>query len=216
MILYRLTATIVAACAGVLFAATHVAPSDWKGKDKGKATNNPVVVNEKPMWRFEQVWPDKITDAASYQRMNWGGSKWIGQTEFGGQPSLAINRSTVLMEVRGAWGGDGNATGKKIAALTFIPPAPGTYTINAKASADVWQGSAAAQLVLLKRPASDGALEMIETYELKKGAEPVELADVEIELGQGESLVFAAVMNNRHNAAKVKLERLKISDGKDD
>jgi hypothetical protein len=194
----------------VVNAETYEPPKNWQGTENGKADNNPVVVDGKPQWRFVQAWPDDLSDGENLIPLIWTGESWQSDGhDFGGQPSVSINRTTVTLGSRGAWGNDGNFKGGKWAGLGFTAPKDGKYTVETKVSADVWNGDGPVNLVILKLNKDKEATE-IKNIELAKGAEPTPLEEVSVDLAEGEELVFVARVNQMYTAANIKLARMKI------
>lgn len=180
-------------------------PSKWQGTENKKAIGNPVAGK----WGFYQV-KGHVTDKKSFLPMIWGGKEWIGPFEFGGQPGIKIKKGMAVMGSRGAWSGEGNAKGHKISALAFIAPKDGKYTLSAKANAHVWQGKKPAELLIMVLK-KKGGVEEVNSFELKKGAEKIDLGNNKVSLKKGDMLIIVNIVEHYHTAASVYIRDLKIS-----
>ena len=190
-------------------AASYAPPRDWHGQTKGEAQGNPVEVNGQPLWAFCQVAGKDPQSADALKPMIWSGSQWIGPREFGGQPSVSIQRRTVKLASRGSWGGSGNTQGVKTAAIALIAPTEGQYKLTGNAQAEIWQGKGTAELIIYHR-ASDGSLTLVKSLDLEKDAEPVQIEHAIVELKAGEQLVVAALVARNHTAANVRVRSFQI------
>ncbi|MDQ3813626.1 MAG: hypothetical protein M3347_06710, partial [Armatimonadota bacterium] len=118
--------------------AVYRLPQVWQGAEKGTPRGNPIETGGQPIWRLDQIWPDDPLKVANYIPMIWTGREWkVKEHEHGGQPTISIADGRSNFGVRGAWGGN---PGQKIAALSFIAPKSGTYTLNATAVSKPWDG----------------------------------------------------------------------------
>ena len=137
--------------------------------------------------------------------MIWTGREWkVKEHEHAGQPGVSIADGRVNFGVRGAWGGN---PGQKIAALSFIAPKSGTYTLNATAISKPWDGGDQVRLRILK---NDGqAVHQVARLELPKN-QTVEIKDVSVPLAQGQQLVIVPDLG-MHNASNITLRDLTIT-----
>ncbi len=208
-------ALLIAACGFPFNASAQAAdgsyslPRDWHGSVKGETDGNPILAEGSPRWAFYQLEGKDPSSAEAVKPMVWGGGNWVGPREFGGQPAVSVRRKTVTLASRGSWGSPGNQKGVKTAALAFIAPEPGTYTLEGKAQAEVWQGKAGVELVLY-RHVPDESLTYVDSLDLEKGAEPVEIAGWSVTLKKGEQLVIAAIVARNHTAANVRVRGFQI------
>ncbi len=199
----------------VLGAAEFSVPRDWRGKETGTTKNNPVEVDDKPMWRFDQIWPADPFNAEAYKLMKWDGGQWKGEHEFGGQPSISIEGSKVILSARGGWSGGEREAGGKCPALVFIAPAEGKYTAQGTVTADIWHGEANVELLIIKKDAKTGKLRDMKSFELtKKDQKAGDLAQIKpMKLNAGDELIFVAHVPSMHTAATFNLKGLTILEG---
>lgn len=197
---------LLATFTAVARAETYELPTDWQGQQDGQTEGNPILVNGQPLWRFEQV-VGKLEDG-EYLPMTWAKKSWRGPKEYGGQPSINFNRSTLMLSARGPW--SGIAGGHRTPALIFIAPKDGKFTVTGNASANVWNGDKPGNLVILKRPAKSVAVE-VTRVELPKGAPPKPLEGVTVQLAKGEELIFVNHMPTHHTAANVQIAQMRIA-----
>lgn len=130
---------LVAAACG----AEHRPPQAWSGTKDGATDGNPLLVDGTPRWRFDQVFPDDFEDADNYRPLVWvhheGAMRWFNRDHaHGGQPSAAIENGAVVFSVKGR--SDGEMNYRKSAALGFIAPADGAYTLSCVAEVQRWEG----------------------------------------------------------------------------
>ena len=180
-------------------------PGNWAGKKAGSAEGNPLVVGAKPLWRLDQVWPDDPMKPGNYRPLPWSGTAWqAAEHSHGGQPAAKATPTAVELVVRTAWPGQ---PGNKLAALTFIAPEPGTYTLSATVKPRVWDAGAPIALDVLKK--SD-AVTRVKTIELKPKV-GADIAGIRVPLEAGEELVLVPAFPGRGLVAfTCRIEGLKI------
>lgn len=192
---------------------TYKAPEFFDGEENGKPSGNPLEVGGKPTWRMDQIWPDDPLKRENYKPMNWANDAWRGAYEFGGQPSAKVEAGKIMLGIRGGWGGEGSMPGNKMAALVFIAPAKGTYTVSGIARAGVWQGDkAAASLSLMKGDSKAGKVTRIRSLATPSDTD-VTLENIEVELDAGQELIFAPIVTQMYTAANLELRDLKVQNG---
>ena len=188
-------------------------PKDWTGKDK-TSDNNPVKVADKPMWRFDRLWPDDPYDAEAYQPMVWSNGQWVGKDHnFGGQPAASYSRSTLTFAARSGWGGGGDGDGYKLPALAFIPPKAGKYKVQGTVAAEFWSGGGTVKLVLLTRDVKKKDVTEVKALSFSndpEGNKPQDLADIEVTLAEGQELIITAVMANQNTGVTYTVTKFRI------
>ncbi len=201
----RITLT---AAALLLAAATSVAageyqlPRSWSEKD-----GNPLVVNGKPRWRIDHIWPDDPLVFANYQPMSWREGQWITDTgTFGGQPSAGMTEGRVFrIDSRGPWAAQ---EGKKTAALVFIAPVRGSYTVQGKVDIDRWSGEGDPALTIVRRWVSK---EKVKTLKLAPVAVKAgNVFSTKSEMEAGDEIVIAGEVPAWHTTAKFTFRDLSI------
>ena len=195
---------VVVAIAG---AAEFTLPAAWAGIKIGAAEGNPAVINGKPLWRVDQVWPADPTEFDDYVPMTWTGKDWGVQANgFGGQPGATTAGKTISLGIRGPWDG---ASASRTAALVFISPVAGAYTISSKLDVSRWAGDQNIAVHLYRRDP------------VKKSVRPVAEIPVEVKEGNvlaatatlaaGEELLFIAEIGAFHTAGGVTFRDLLIT-----
>lgn len=182
-------------------------PAQWEGKEKGSTAGNPLVHAGKPVWRLDQVWPDDPSRAKNYLPMKWNGQRWAAVGgEQGGQPSVSIIDGRVQLGTSAPWTGN---QGQKIAALVFLVPRTGKYTVRGSVISKPWTGTAPA--LGLKILACDGqAANELAAIPLPRDKE-VPLPELAVDLREGQELIFAAQAKDWHNASNITLQGLTVT-----
>ena len=191
-------------------AKVYTLPDDFEGTAMDKQEGNPAVVDGKPMWRIDQVWPDDPMNPKNYVPMLWNGKNWYAkENTHGGQPGGDVGEQRVSLGIRAAWEGQ---PGNKLAALTFIAPAAGKYTLNAKIKPDLWAGDKEERfdLRILKVAKKAGTASKVKMMNLVSG-KPREVADLAVELAEGDEIVFVSTFPHMHMAASVTITDVKIA-----
>ena len=181
-------------------------PLSWEGTQKGSANGNPILAEGKPVWRIDQIWPDDPIFTANYVPMIWAGTEWVAEKNgAGGQPQAHIEAGKFLIAARGSWSGQ---EGQRVAALIFIAPKSGVYTISGVAYSDPWAGEAPAlSLNLYKKDAQRAA--PLKQFPLpRKTQVPFEAS---VELSVGHELVLTPRIDAWHNASTITLSNVKIT-----
>ncbi len=186
------------------------APEFFDGEEPDKSTGNPLEVGGKPLWRFDQIWPEDPLLRSNYKPMVWRGNSWDGLIDFGGQPGGKVEGGKVTMGVRGSWGGDGAQAGSKNAALVFIAPVKGVYVVTGTVRSGVWQGDKGASLlsILIGDPKS-GKVTKFRSISTPSDTD-VALEDIKVELDAGQELVLAPSVTQMYTAANFELRDLKV------
>ncbi|MCY3022781.1 MAG: carbohydrate binding domain-containing protein [Planctomycetota bacterium] len=189
-------------------AATYRLPRAWEGQQKGTAEGNPIVADGKPVWRLDQVWPDKPMMAEYYTPLLWNGTEWFPEkNHMGGQPAVKVADGAFRASVRGSWTG---SEGQRIAGLVFITPRSGMYRVTASARSKPWEGGAKTfKLALYKKDTQRATV--VQEFQLPRSGEPVAI-DVKVELTAGHELIFLPLMPDWHNATTTTVEDLTISE----
>lgn len=181
-------------------------PRTWEGNQRGSAQGNPIQVENKPIWRLDQIWPDDPTIARHYTPLWWTGTEWAPEKNgFGGQPMAKVADGKFSIAARGSWTGQ---EGQRIAGLIFIAPQSGTYRVIGKAFSKPWEGGAQTfKLGVFKKDTQRATPE--KTFNLPRNGEIVPL-DFTIELTAGHELAFVPLMPDWHNATNTTIEELSI------
>ena len=183
-------------------------PQAWEGQKKGSAEGNPIMVDGKPVWRLDQVWPDKPMMAECYTPLLWNGTEWFpAKNHAGGQPAVNVADGAFRAAVRGSWTGN---EGQRIAGLVFITPKSGEYRVTAQARSKPWEGGAKEYKLGLFKKDTQRATE-VRVFSLPRSGEPVAI-NVKVELTAGHELVFLPLMPDWHNATTTMVEDLRISE----
>lgn len=188
----------------------YTLPEDFEGLAMDSQDGNPAVVDGKPMWRLDQIWPDDPMNPTNYIPMLWNGKNWYAkENTHGGQPGADVGEQRVTLGIRAGWQGE---PGNKLAALVLMAPAAGTYTVAAKINADLWAGDKATpfDLRIVKIDKKAGTVSKVKKAELISGT-PRELADIAVVLAEGDELAFVPTFPNMHMAASVTLTDVKIA-----
>ena len=183
-------------------------PAAWEGSQVGTAQGNPIAAGGKPVWRLDQVWPDKPIFTENYTPLSWSGTEWQPtQYVFGGQPAVSIANGSVNFAVRGSWTGN---EGQRIAGLIFIAPGSGIYTVRGTARSQPWEGSAPVfRLAVIKKDTQRAA--ELRVLELPRDGSRVPF-ELKIDLSAGNELVFIPLMPDWHNATHTTIEGLTIAE----
>jgi len=188
----------------------YTLPDDFEGTAMDKTDGNPAIVDGKAMWRIDQIWPDDPMVAKNYIPMPWDGKGWNAkENTHGGQPEAGVGEQRVTLGIRAAWSGQ---PGNKIAALVFIAPSAGKYTVAAKVNSDLWAGDKATpfDLRLLKIDKKAGTVSKVKKVELVSG-KARDLADIVVELAEGDEIAFVPTFPAMHMAASVSFTDVKIA-----
>lgn len=188
----------------------YTLPDDFEGSAMDKTDGNPAVVDGKPMWRLDQIWPDDPMNPKNYLPMRWNGKNWYAkENTFGGQPGVDVGEQRVSLAVRAGWAGAGES---RLAALVFIAPSAGKYTVAANVKTDLWSGdkSEPHDLRILKVDKKAGTVSKVRKVELVS-ATPRDLADISVDLAEGDELAFVPTFPHMHMAATVMLTNVKIA-----
>lgn len=181
-------------------------PLAWEGKSKGTADGNPALMEAKPVWRLDQVWPDDPALVSNYIPLRWDGNQWFpAEHHAGGQPAILIEGGDIDIAVRGSWTG---TEGQRIAGLVFIAPESGTWRVTANASAKPWTGEARSfRLGIFKKDSQRSALQT--PIDMPRSGEPVPI-DLSMDLSAGHELVLLPIVPDWHNAAHIRITGLKV------
>ncbi|BCM91358.1 hypothetical protein IAD21_03230 [Abditibacteriota bacterium] len=189
---------------------TYKGPEFFDGEEADKSTGNPLEVGGKPLWRFDQIWPEDPLQRANYKPMVWKGDSWHGEYDFGGQPMAKVEGGKITMGVRGSWGGGATQEGSKNAALVFIAPAKGIYSVTGTVRSGVWQGDKNASLLsALSADPKTGKVTKIRSFPTPSDTD-VTLEGLEVSLEAGQELVLAPAVTQMYTAANFELRDLKV------
>jgi hypothetical protein len=192
--------------------ALHLVPDTWEGVAVGDSLGNPFKVDGRPRWRLDQVWPAEHLRPQNYRPLPWDGQRWhAAANEQGGQPSAEVHAGKVVLAVRGEWNGN---PGRKLAALTFIVPEAGTYSVTIEATLRFWEGQKdSASLWLLNSPRADrgkgGESAVLARVDLPHD-KPVTIGVKAVELRAGDELTIVPVLERWHTAGNVTLREPQI------
>jgi hypothetical protein len=183
-------------------------PASWEGVQKGSPQGNPISIEGKPVWRVDQLWPDKPAFTENYLPLPWNGTEWEpakhGQ---GGQPRVKVENGNAHFSVRGPWSGN---EGQKIVGLIFIASKSGIFTVSGKAHSKPWEGGAKIFRLGIFKKDTQRSVEL-KMLELPRDNSPVPF-EMMVELTAGHELVFLPVMPDWHNATTTVLEDLTIQE----
>ncbi len=122
-------------------------PAAWVGKDGEPAVQGP--------WQFCQVWPDKTENHANYHPLTWRGNAWgASEHNMGDAPGARLTDSTIILIVRGNWGGI-QEPGQRISAVVFTAPEAGVWRVQAKVQLKRGSGGGPNHVRLIALPAAD-------------------------------------------------------------
>ncbi|MFW6164394.1 MAG: hypothetical protein ACODAJ_16615, partial [Planctomycetota bacterium] len=160
-------------------------PEQWVGAKVGAADGNPFIADGQALWRADQIWPDDPMKPTNYRPLPWNGTQWAAaEHAHGGQPKAKPGARTIDLSVRTAWPGQ---PGNKLAALVFIAPQAGTYTVRGTLKPRVWDAGAPIAMDVVKK--TDAEVTRLARVALKSKTE-TELTGVEAELAAGDELVL--------------------------
>jgi hypothetical protein len=183
------------------------APTAWSGTKLDRSDGNPLLQDAKPLWQLERVWPDDPMKTENYSLMPWVGNEWSdAKNSQGGQPRATVNRNGIHLGARSGWSG---TPAQKLAALTFVAPRKGRYSIEGALSAEIWEGRGPVDVNLLKRlPGANGA-SLVRSWAAENG-KPVTLEGIQVELAEGEFLTVVPRFRAMHTAANIHVRDLAL------
>ncbi len=195
-----LLASLVLATAS---AAEFRLPKKWIGSEDGKATGNPAQVDGKDRWRLDgQMAGDQLA-AASWAPLAWKADKtrWNG-TQGGG--AFYWSDGDLMLRM-----GGGDEKAPSAAAIVFLVPVAGPYTLSTNASGKPWEKAVLpATLLVLKRSKGSDKLEKVGEPPLAGESAAV---SVTANLAEGDELVLTAGPLGKKNQFNLRLDALAIT-----
>lgn len=198
----------------------YVIPMEWKGSKEGDQAGNPFMQAGKPLWQLNHIWPDDWKDATNYKPLLWVRGRWGLPRKSDGEhmdrPEASVSGGTVLLGAFASHWGAPTPFSNKTAALVFIAPIDGAYSMNCVASAASWTGTGSVHLFVLKGNKADGRINKIADVELKHGSkqlanDAVQFQDVQIDLKHDDELIFVPWLDTARDGCKVELSKLSIA-----
>ena len=164
------------------------------------------------MWRLDQVWPDDVLKSENYKPMPWRDDHYEAAGYSFGNAQARVGQDGVRLDVRSAWGAEGDMAGSKLAALVFRAPRAGRYSLSGTARASVWQGEGKVLLSAFKRDAARGTVGRLGAIVTPKDSDvALRDADIVAELEAGQELVLVFEINGWYTGANLHLKNLKLS-----
>ena len=193
--------------ASFVSASSFGLPPAWEGSKAETSDGNPAQANNKPIWQLNQIWPPDPTKNQNYRPLIWRNGWWVTKSDdSGGQPKVEKRNSDLRLEFRAA---SGEPRAERIAALSFIAPQDGTFTLSGNVALKLWDGNVPVRLQLLKK-STDGAAE-IASIDLKKdGSVPLMQT---VTLKSGEELVIVPRPGGGFTGGDITLRDLKLTLG---
>ena len=190
-------------------------PKNWKGSRAGTAENNPVLVDGKPQWRFDRVWPDEPLIATHYVPLIWNASRWTGADHVqGGYPNITIAGETLELGACGPWGtGREGSTdpGGKWPALVFVAPHDGHYAIQGDARfVPVTPLEAAAHLLVLARDLQASSITVLKDLGLQRANDERPIEGGAVALKAGQELVALGQVRPFNNSGIIKIRNFRV------
>ena len=185
-------------------------PAAWAGVNPGSSEGNPATANGKPVWRFDQLFPEDPIMAENYKPMVWGNQVWTAQDHtHGGHPSASIKDGNVNIAAMGPWNGD-DLNFAKIPALAFIAPSNGTYKISGSARSNPWEGDAKKIPLTFRKKDTQRAAELLK-IDLPRDGKEVPF-DLEVQLSAGQELLIVPLTQGLYNnATNIGITSLKVT-----
>jgi len=122
-------------------------PASWEGKEKGKSEGSAALVDGKPTWKLEQLWPPDWKKKENFRPMVWAGTDWnVAEGGFGGQPGAALREGALVLATRAP---HGNPPARRVCGLAFVAPQAGTYALCGTAQSRMWDSDNKTALLLL-------------------------------------------------------------------
>ena len=183
-------------------------PNTWEGRTTGTADGNPIVVQGKPVWRLDQLWPDDPIMAANYLPLIWIGANWgVKEHGQGGQPAVVVSDGVFEAAVRGPWAGP-DMDHQRVAGLVFAAPRSGVFRVTGSAKAKPWEGGAKVFRLSIRKKDTQRVAE-VGLLELPRDGTAIPM-DFRIDLTAGHELVFLPLMPDWHNGAHISIENLVV------
>jgi hypothetical protein len=183
-------------------------PDSWKGGNAGTTDNNPLLVDGKPRWRLDQIWPDDPLRPGSYKPMPWNGQAWQPrENTHGDQPQASLAGGRLEIANRTAWT---DQPGDKLAALVFIAPSAGRYSLAGNVTPAVSDSGRPLALLILRRDPVASRVEQVASLPLQdKQRTAIKDATVMLDAGQ-ELVILPAFTGTGLCACTFAFEGLKI------
>jgi hypothetical protein len=161
-------------------------PPTWEGQAKGSSEGSVATAEGKPVWKLEQIWPPDPKKPSNYRPMVWTGTDWnVKEGGFGGQPGARLDGRALNLATRAP---HGNPPQWRVAALTFVAPQSGTYSLGGTAECRIWDGKNKTTLRLFHKKAS-GAAEVGNVVIPHGGKTPLDSLQITVAAGEEFALV---------------------------
>jgi len=189
-------------------AVVYKLPTAWEGVKKDSAEGNPVLVEGRPTWRLDQVWPVEPDKKESYRPLVWRDGWWLAtEHTFGGQPKAEMKDGGVRLEFRAP---HNNSPGEKLCSLSFVAPRDHTYSVSGQAAMRLWDGGNPVRLSVLHKTV-EGARE-VASVTLAKG-KAVPMGGIQVTMAAGDELVFLPRIAGMFTGGDVTLLELAVTAG---
>ncbi len=187
---------------------TFVLPASWEGNEKGSSEGSVALADGKPIWQLEQIWPADFDSEENFQPMVWDGTGWnVKNNDFGGQPGIYLKDGKLTIATRAA---HGEPARPRIAALTFVAPADGNYTLTGSAANRMWEGQNDVKFRIVKRSAE--GIEILASLNIKNG-ETLSFEGQSADLSAGDKLSLTPLIDGMYSGGNVELTDLAITVG---
>jgi hypothetical protein len=203
-------------------------PADWDH------ATNPVVVAGKPLWRLDQIMPsgelDELEEPGNYRPFAWDGERWFNaEGSLDKLPWATTGQGTITFGVRGRhtatqyWINRDSEYSFRFAALAFIAPRDGRYTVAANVDIHRERGDSQFSLSLYTRETCRDGVPFV--HHLKNGSPAcnwwgkIELsadkanaiASREIVLHEGNELLLVPVIEGDNPVGTATLSQVQIT-----
>jgi hypothetical protein len=188
---------------------TFTLPKAWTGSVVGATNGNPCLVEDKPQWRIDRLWPDTPLAGVDYIVMTWSGTNWLAKdNSYEGQPSAVVLDGVVTLSARSA---AERAPGGKIPVLIFIAPEAGTYRAEGSALAKISPVGSAVTLNIYKLQARTKVKHVSRVTMMTVGNnKQQDLKKLKIKMDAGDELAFVPQFSGLGVQADITLKNLKI------
>jgi molybdopterin converting factor small subunit len=184
-------------------------PNAWTGSVIGATNGNPYLVDNKPRWRIDRLWPDTPLAGVDYIVMTWSGTNWVAKdNSYEGQPSVVVLDGVATLSARSA---AERAPGGKIPVLIFIAPDAGTYRAEGSTLAKISPVGSAVTLTIFKLQTKTKVKHVSRVEMMAVGNnKQQDLKKLKIKMEAGDELAFVPQFSGLGVKADITLNNLKI------